>query len=351
MIEIKIENMYRYKGLKTQEGKLFFLLGIGKGSYIAGVDIRSASIGCHNSCHNIQIGKYSSIGNCITMLVDMGHDYHSLYQGSIIEFATGNPKDARNGNGQIMKRIHRKGQILIGNDVWIGDNVTILSGVRIGDGAVVAAGAVVVKDVPPYAVVGGNPAKVISYRFSEETIEKLKRIAWWNWSPEEMLERKEDMQGDVEGFADKYDVPQIQIPKSQESFVPRIDKSVPLFVYFMDFVDPYSVFTGNVLPSFLERYADKSAELLVCYQQQNEEDCKRMESIVGLLENSKVTALVNLCGILKEDEEKVIRESDGYITNRSSVTLERAAMADRYKIPVISGVDIPLFWEEYGKIR
>lgn len=68
----------------------------------------------------------------------------------------------------------------IGNDVWIGENVTILNGIKIGDGAVIAAGSVVTKDVPEYAIVGGVPAKIIKYRFTEEQIKKLIKIKWWD---------------------------------------------------------------------------------------------------------------------------------------------------------------------------
>lgn len=76
--------------------------------------------------------------------------------------------------------------VIIANDVWIGTEAMILSGVRIGNGAVVGARAVVTKDVPPYAVVAGVPAKVVRYRFSPEEIEKLERIAWWDWNDEEI---------------------------------------------------------------------------------------------------------------------------------------------------------------------
>lgn len=78
------------------------------------------------------------------------------------------------------------GNVVIGNDVWIGDDATIISGITIGDGAVVAAKSVVTKDVPQYAIVGGNPAKIIGYRFSEEQIRELVKIKWWNWSREKV---------------------------------------------------------------------------------------------------------------------------------------------------------------------
>lgn len=69
---------------------------------------------------------------------------------------------------------------IIGNDVWIGAYVNIIEGITIGDGAIIAAGSVVTQDVPPYAVVGGVPAKVIKYRFEQDIIEQLKKIEWWN---------------------------------------------------------------------------------------------------------------------------------------------------------------------------
>jgi acetyltransferase-like isoleucine patch superfamily enzyme len=81
-----------------------------------------------------------------------------------------------------------KGDVVIGNDVWIGTGATILSGVEIGDGAVVGACSVVTKDVPPYAIVAGNPAKVIRQRFNEETIDKLLKIKWWNWDIQRIKE-------------------------------------------------------------------------------------------------------------------------------------------------------------------
>ncbi len=78
--------------------------------------------------------------------------------------------------------------ITIGNDVWIASNVKIKQGVKIGDGAVLATESFVTKDVPPYAIVGGNPAKVIKYRFTESQIEDLLKIKWWDWEDSDIKE-------------------------------------------------------------------------------------------------------------------------------------------------------------------
>ncbi len=92
-----------------------------------------------------------------------------------------------------------KGDIVIGNDVWIGYEAVIFSGVTIGDGAVIGARAVVTKDVPPYTIVGGVPAKVIRRRFPDETISRLLDLKWWNWPEERIAQNIEAIQaGNIE---------------------------------------------------------------------------------------------------------------------------------------------------------
>jgi len=86
-----------------------------------------------------------------------------------------------------------KGDTIIANDVWIGYDVTIMPGVKIGNGAIIATKSVVTKDIPNYAVVGGNPAKIIKYRFNIETIKNLLQIAWWDWSAEKITENLESI--------------------------------------------------------------------------------------------------------------------------------------------------------------
>jgi virginiamycin A acetyltransferase len=97
------------------------------------------------------------------------------------------------GNGwekinTVEKKYPYKGDTVIGNDVWIGYDALIMPGVKIGNGAVIASRAVVTKDVPDYAIVGGNPATIIRKRFDDETIGRLLKIAWWEWSAEKITE-------------------------------------------------------------------------------------------------------------------------------------------------------------------
>jgi acetyltransferase-like isoleucine patch superfamily enzyme len=99
---------------------------------------------------------------------------------------------------QLFDEFADKGYTEIGNDVLIGANAIILAGVKIGDGAVVGAGSVVTKDVPPYAIVAGNPAKVIKYRFSQELIEEILKIKWWDMDIDLLIENIDLMQNPKE---------------------------------------------------------------------------------------------------------------------------------------------------------
>lgn len=94
--------------------------------------------------------------------------------------------------------------LVIGNDVWIGANVSVIGGCTIGDGAIVAAGTVVTKDVPPYAIVGGVPAKIIRYRYSNEQIEKLLKFQWWN-REETWIRDHAEYFDDIEKFIEMID--------------------------------------------------------------------------------------------------------------------------------------------------
>lgn len=131
------------------------------------------------------IGKFCSIA-CGTkfLLNSANHSLRSLSTYPFPLFFEEWEQEPRN----VTMSWDNKGDIVIGNDVWIGFEAVILAGVTIGDGAVIGTRAVVTKDVPPYAIVGGIPAKPIKKRFSEKTIKALLQIQWWDW-PKEKIQK------------------------------------------------------------------------------------------------------------------------------------------------------------------
>ncbi len=148
--------------------------------------------------HQIEIGLYS-YGSCfnpcaIASFTKIGRycsfaDGVRIFNGNHpLEFKSMHPFFYNPVFGYVQKELIARSQLTIGNDVWIGHNAIILPRVKsIGDGAVIGAGAVVTKNVPDYAVVVGNPARVVKYRFSEETRLKIKSSKWWDKDIEELL--------------------------------------------------------------------------------------------------------------------------------------------------------------------
>ena len=125
------------------------------------------------------IGKFCMIASDVKFIMNgANHLTKSLTTYPFAIFGNGWENAMEN------KSYPQKGDITIGNDVWIGYNATIMAGVTIGDGAIIATNATVIKDVEPYSIVGGNPAIKIKKRFSEAVISKLLELKWWNWDIE-----------------------------------------------------------------------------------------------------------------------------------------------------------------------
>lgn len=136
---------------------------------------------------NLTIGKYCSFAKGVCFY-SRNHPYWKPSTSPLFY----NHKFAKGG---VLTDTVEYGKLDIGNDVWIGQYAIILPSVKkIGNGAVVGAGAVVTKDVPAYAIVAGNPAKIIKYRFDQETIEKLEKISWWEWDVDFLKQHIKELQ-------------------------------------------------------------------------------------------------------------------------------------------------------------
>lgn len=147
----------------------------------------------------LEIGKFCSIADNVTIILGGNHrtDWISTYPFPVVS-------DLWKKASPITGHPSSKGDIKIGNDVWIGYGSTLLSGITIHDGAVVAACSVVTKSVPAYTIVGGNPARVIGRRFKKKYIRKLLLIKWWDWD-KELIEKNVELicSSRIEEFIEK----------------------------------------------------------------------------------------------------------------------------------------------------
>ena len=184
-------NDFECEGMNVLHQSVIYRGKLGYGSYIG-----------ERSNLNAVIGRYCSISSDVKTISGT-HPVHSFVSTHPAFFSA----NKQAGFTYVTENCFRedvfadseKHLVIIGNDVWIGSNVLLLPGVTIGNGAVVAAGAVVTKNVDPYTIVGGVPAKEIRKRFSEDNIKALIKMNWWNWKEATIAEKAEDFQ-DIEKF-------------------------------------------------------------------------------------------------------------------------------------------------------
>jgi acetyltransferase-like isoleucine patch superfamily enzyme len=185
----------RPEPLFLNQNKKYSKHEIGEGTYAAGkLRIRFRHAG--GLVTKLKIGRFCSLSDGVTILLGGEHR---------VDWVTTYPLHTLLGKESVAGYPRSKGDVIIGNDVWIGTDALILSGVEIGDGAVIAARSVVTKDVPAYSIVAGNPAKLVRFRFIKSIRADLQKIAWWNW-PMSKIEAAWPLllSSDIEAFIAKY---------------------------------------------------------------------------------------------------------------------------------------------------
>lgn len=163
-----------FEGFNKIHKNVYFKGCIGKFSYIGA-----------NSYIDAKVGRFTSIAPNVRVLIS-SHPYTYPYVSTSPAFVStkrqSNYSFVKEDKYVEQKKMEHGFSVEIGNDCWIGDSVLIVPGVTIGDGAIILAGAMVTKNVPPYAIVGGIPAKIIKYRYCDEDIKLLCKFQWWNKS-------------------------------------------------------------------------------------------------------------------------------------------------------------------------
>jgi acetyltransferase-like isoleucine patch superfamily enzyme len=144
----------------------------------------------------LNVGAFCSIAGEVLIMCIGNHAIDCATSFPIYSRILKKPEPVENGG--------KPRGVTIGNDVWIGHRALVLPGVNIGHGAVIGAGAVVTEDVPPYAIVGGVPAKVIRYRFSPDIISKLLAIQWWQWDDKKIKRETDILTGPIETFIESH---------------------------------------------------------------------------------------------------------------------------------------------------
>jgi acetyltransferase-like isoleucine patch superfamily enzyme len=199
----------KYKGNQISPRSFLYNVKLSKKNVICGGNyLRNCEIGDYtylsgndgggivSGYNNVKIGKYCSLGTNIEIITATSH--HKDFVSTFPFYSMTNSFCFDEKKSQEFTDIR---PVTIGNDVWIGSNVTILPGVVVLDGAIIGAGAVVTKNVEPYSIVAGCPAKTIGFRFEEEIRDQLIKMKWWDW-PEEKIKANIEliMSGKIKEF-------------------------------------------------------------------------------------------------------------------------------------------------------
>ncbi len=326
---------------------------IGEYTYCTGMQINNGvqfEADSNRIYYNLQIGKYNSLGRDLQFIFARNHDYKNISTGAVQLMLEENNIEIKGSSS-----FNNKGEIIIQNDVWIGDNVTIMPGTIIRNGAVIAKNSHVVSDVPAYAIVGGNPAKLIGYRFSPKWINQLQKISWWDWGKEKIIRNAVYFTDDVETFCNVFYEDASQ--KFQE-YAGRREVKEDVYFTFVDYYENYSIFS-KVLEEFLDvNMTDTNKKLLLFIQE--DDRVGRMEAglhhdldeiVKAINEDPMISCSVEIVKGSKTEAKECFLNCSHFITTRTYDTVYFSCLADQLGMEVISGVDTVIQFKKTNNMR
>ncbi|HHY28668.1 MAG TPA: CatB-related O-acetyltransferase [Desulfitobacterium dehalogenans] len=309
----------------------FPLITMGIKSYVVNSVIETF---LHQESNHLMIGNYCSIAHNVSFLINLDHNYNYLSTYPISNICSSWKQEHLELN---------KGQIIIGNDVWIGRSSTILDGVCISNGAVVAANSVVTKNVPPYAIVAGNPARIVKYRFSEEIIHKLNTIKWWYWEKEKILNNKEFFESSSLRGLDLLYHEVLACPSSKSLKDADFSQCKSKYFFIPDFGSSYPIWI-KVITEFINRFSLADNVALILWVPDIVSCNKEISYITQLVQSNKNAPLVFVEDKNSfEDEFELLGHVDYYISSRDIKSLKCIDYAQDLGVKYISGMKHPLF--------
>ena len=288
----------------------------------------SGTIASTNDDAHILIGRYASLGRNITF--DM-EDRASRASAAAYPFSFWSPSPAED--------VPERRQIIIGNDVRIESNVIFRGGITVGNGAIVRAGAVLMEDVPPYAVVEGNPARVAGYRFDVDTIRQLQRIKWWNWPEEDIRKNIHILADNVDAFLMKFQPSGHEISDETVETLREFKEQGYRVYYFVPDVDSPEGIWRKVIRAYLSAYTanDKTALLLGLSGENAEAVTAKIQPLMNTMGENAPLILTHTWN--EEHLGRIFSYVDDLITTKDGISSVCVDYASHENVRVSYGCD------------
>lgn len=329
--------------MPDEQEPTYTMVTFGNMSYIVGGVIQSST----PAQVHMLVGNYCQIAHNTTFEMGLNHAF-----SGVTAYPFGNVW-GYSREDTIKRSLANRQQLIIGHDVWIGGNATIIKGVKIGNGAIIGTNAVVTKDVPPYAIVGGNPAKIIRYRFSPEVIEALDKIKWWYWPLEKVKANRQYMEN-VEEFIKKFgEAPAVDKQKNSQTYVPpHILKKLQdchqaggkIFYFVPDLTaTQQDARWPAVLGQFCQKYGNQRHCLLLALRQDasdHQAQIQYLQQFMGQFPNKPEPVYFGSPdGIVLE----LLEQADYFITTREAISSKGIDYIETFGGHVISGMECAIY--------